>query len=350
METHQRILILQTAFLGDVILTLPLVEAVRSLWPDARIDFLVRASYVGFLEGHKGIDTAIPFDKRKLHKGLGGMLNLARKLSAVNYDLALIPHRSFRSGLIAAMSGIRKRVGFSKVAGSLWYTNSVPRNLEAHEGERNLALLDVFEGARSQDWDVRPWLDLEGHPAADEVTDWLDEAELPRQKRIVVLAPGSVWETKRWPEGHWTKLVRQIETDPTLVPVMVGGPEDRDLCIRIRDASGGTVYNAAGQLSVAGSAALIARADLLITGDTAPLHLAQAVRTKTLAIFGPTVPDFGFAPTGAKDRIIGLDLPCRPCAIHGSRECPLGHHHCMLWLDAGMVWKTAQDMLATSNT
>jgi lipopolysaccharide heptosyltransferase II len=345
LETHQRILIIQTAFLGDVILTLPLVEAVHSLWPQAEIDFVVKASYVSFLDGHKLINHAIPYDKRKQIDGSDGVLGLAKRLRKNKYDLALIPHRSFRSGFISRLAGISKRVGFKGVAGSLWYTSKVPRDLDEYEGARNLALLDPFLSGESPDWDVRPRLDLADSVAHENVSEWMTAAKIPQGKRVIVLAPGSVWATKRWPEAHWSALLSNFVRDDSVVTILVGGPEDRDLCERVCGSSGNNAYNAAGELSVLGSAALIDRADLLITGDTAPLHLAQAVRTPTLAIFGPTVAEFGFAPTGENDRIVGLDLACRPCAIHGGRECPLGHHDCMKKLSSDQIWMTAREML-----
>ncbi|GBE30228.1 MAG TPA: lipopolysaccharide heptosyltransferase II [Bacteroidetes bacterium] len=344
MDSFHRILIVQTAFLGDVVLTLPLVEAVHSSWPEAQVDFLSRASCEGLFLGHEHVDKVMVFDKQNRNRSLVGMLSLASSIRRQKYDLALIPHRSFRSGIITALAGIPKRVGFKAVAGSIWYTDSAPRDLSQHEGARNLSLLDELVPSGSA-FDIRPTLDLAKHPAKQEVAGWMDKVGLSPGKRLIIYAPGSVWATKRWDESHWTELLRRVGEDESLVSVMVGGPEDAELCGRICQRSDCGAYNAAGELSILGSATLIELADLLITGDTAPLHLAQAVRTPTLAIFGPTVPEYGFAPTGENDAIIGLELPCRPCAIHGGRECPLGHHDCMKGLSAEAVLRVAQKML-----
>ncbi len=350
MKTYDRILILQTAFLGDVVLTLPLVEAVHSLWPKAEIDFVVKSSYVDFLSEHKRLTRAIPFDKRGQQGGMKGLITLATSLRTRKYELALIPHRSFRSGLLSKAAGIPERIGFKRVAGSMWYTTTVTRDLELHESSRNLALLKPFIDGEDVDWDVRPNLDLDGTNAVVEVEEWMDMVGFPRGKRIVALAPGSVWATKRWPKSHWSDLLAKLVADSTVVPVLIGGPEDRELCLNARDVFSGSTYVSAGDLSVQGSAALIDRAELLVTGDTAPLHLAQAVRTPTLAIFGPTVPEFGFAPTGEIDRIVGMELDCRPCAIHGSHKCPLGHHDCMRLLGADRVFAVVQEMLSESES
>lgn len=342
----RRILIIQTAFLGDLVLTLPLIDASGRVWPDAAIDVLARAPYASFLALHPRVQRVIPFDKRGADRGLSALFAGARRLRARDYQLALIPHRSLRSALLAALAGIPRRVGFSRTAGSPLHTDRVPRRLDVHESARNLALLEPFRSQEDGAPETRPRFEIRATPAADEFARWRDSVGLPDGRRMIALAPGSVWETKRWPEAHWAELLARINTDRSLLAVFVGGPEDRELCLRARDASGAEAFIAAGELSVGGSAALIDAAGLLITGDTAPLHLAQMVDTPTLAIFGPTVPEFGFAPTGENDRVIGLDLPCRPCAIHGGSECPLGHHHCMRRLSADYAWNAAARMLS----
>lgn len=341
----ERILILQTAFLGDLILTLPLLDAVHRRWPKASIDVIVRASYANVLDGHAAVRSVIPYDKHASERGIGAMRSMVGRLRERRYDLAFVPHRSFRSGLLVWLTGIKRRVGYRRVTGSIFYTDRVPRDMTQHESARVLALLNPLDSEYVARQDSRPHLPVDRMDTLDEVDDWMDEVGLPRDRRLVVLAPGSVWATKRWPEEHWAGLLRLLREDRSLAVVLVGGPEDRDLCVRVKDAGGSEAYVAAGRLSVLGSAALISRAEVLVTGDTAPLHLAQGVRTPTVAIFGPTVPEFGFGPTGENDRILGTDLPCRPCAIHGSRECPLGHHHCMRWLREGMVHKTVRELL-----
>ncbi len=335
----ERVLIVQTAFLGDVVLTLPLLDGAHQLWPDAQLIPLTLPSTASIFDHHPGVGASFTWDKRGSQRGLFGLLKLAREIRALNVDLALLPHRSFRSALLVALAGVSRRIGFAAVPGSPLYTHRVPRELEAHEGARNLSLL----GDAAAKFSPKPELATDSQATA-EVDNWLAMQQL-KTENLVALAPGSVWATKRWPEVHWSVLARRL-TESGRSLVIVGGFEDRELGLSIqRAALGGNIHVAAGELSVRASGELLRQCRLLITNDTAPLHLAVAVQTPVLAIFGPTIPEFGFAPTGAQDRIVGLDLECRGCAIHGSDRCPLGHHDCMVRLLPAQVLDVAMDIL-----
>ncbi len=335
----RRILVIQTAFLGDLVLTLPLLAALHRRAPTARIHVLAHASYASLLEGYPGVTAVLPYDKRGRDAGPAGMARVIAKLRRWGCETALLPHRSTRSALLALLSGARRRIGFEGTPGAWLYTVTVPRREEAHEGARNLDLLPPL-GIRGEP--ARPI--LPPHPAAGEAESFLARHDI-RGASFVAFAPGSVWPTKRWPWEHWMTLAAELSRDYDLPVVLVGGEMDRSLCEAVAGRAGGKVVSAAGRLGIPASAELLRRARLLITGDSAPLHLAQAVDTPTLALFGPTVPEFGFGPTGPGDRVIGLDLPCRPCAIHGGRKCPLGHHDCMKKLSPALVRRAAGDML-----
>ncbi|MFH0881826.1 MAG: glycosyltransferase family 9 protein [bacterium] len=335
----KRVLILQTAFLGDVVLTLPLVKRAHELWPDTQLIPLTLPSTASIFEDHPGVVESMTWDKHGADRGLFGMLRIAREIRSRNVDLALIPHRSFRSALLMTLAGVKRRIGFAHVPGSPLYTHRVFRDEEAHEGAKNLSLLGQF------DTEISPKPVLATHPqAAAEVKEWMKKEKLAGDN-IIAIAPGSVWATKRWPETYWVVLARKLKESGHSA-VFVGGPEDRELSLRIREAAlGENIHVSAGELSVRGSSELLRFCRLLITNDTAPLHLAVAVQTPVLAIFGPTLPEFGFAPTGPSDRIVGLDLECRGCAIHGSDRCPLGHHDCMVRLLPAEIYSIAVEML-----
>jgi len=190
----------------------------------------------------------------------------------------------------------------------------------AHEVDRLLALAGV-EGQREA-----PNLHLTVPDRA--VTEgFLRERGI--REPFAALAPGSIWGTKRWP--HYEELAERLAAQVAIV--VVGGPEDAELAAGITAAvarTGRRAASACGRLTVRQSAEIIRRAVVLVTNDSAPLHFAQAVRTPTVAIFGPTVPAFGFGPRGPRDAVVELGgLPCRPCSAHGPARCPLGHHLCM---------------------
>src|SRR6267154_1371145 len=146
---------------------------------------------------------------------------------------------------------------------------------------------------------------------------------------FVAIAPGSIWGSKRWP--YYSELAAKLAA--RLPVVLVGGPDDAGLgdeIVRAVGRSGGRAVNACGKLTLRQSAALIGRANALVTNDSAPLHLATAMGTPIVALFGPTVTEFGFGPLRPGDVALGIDeLPCRPCSPHGPPQCPLGHHRCM---------------------
>ena len=154
---------------------------------------------------------------------------------------------------------------------------------------------------------------------------------------FVAVAPGSIWGTKRWP--GYPALAAALD----LPVVAIGGPDDAALAQAVVAAAPGRAHNAAGALSLRGSAALIERAQVLVTNDSAPLHLAAAVGTRAVAIFGPTVPAFGFGPRGPRDVVVEHPaLPCRPCSHHGPMTCPLGHHRCMRELSVEKVLRAVR--------
>jgi heptosyltransferase-2 len=162
-------------------------------------------------------------------------------------------------------------------------------------------------------------LTADDHAAAER---WLQRHAIT--SGFVALAPGSIWGTKRWP--YYPDLVKRLDRSC----VVIGSAADCDLADNIVTAAPTRAVSAAGALPLRASAALISRAAVLVTNDSAPLHLATAVGTPIVAVFGPTVPEFGFGPRGQGDVTLGHpELPCRPCSRHGPERCPLGHHRCM---------------------
>ena len=331
MSAPGRILLFQTAYLGDVVLTLPLAQALKEQAPSSRISFVVIPAAASVLEGHPAVHEVIVYDKKGSQRGLAAAYKLARALRERRFDAALVPHRSLRSALIVAASGIPRRVGFNTSAGWALLTDRVAYRKDAHEIDRNLSLLGPL-GFHVPSAAMLPSL----HPLASdrECVNALLRAHRARvtgfdQDRMVAIAPGSVWNTKRWPEEKYAALARSLAASGFSL-AMVGGPEDRDRSARLAEGIAPEPLNAAGTLSPLQSAELIRRCRVLVSNDSAPVHLAMGVRTPVVAIFGATAPAFGFAPRGPMDRVLETGgLPCRPCSIHGGEACPIGTFECM---------------------
>lgn len=325
-----RALVIQTAFAGDVILTTPLLTALHNQ-TGARIDVVCIPATAVLLTGHPALHDVIAYDKR----GGDSLLRLGRLLRTRRYDVCISPHRSLRSALLARMSGAPTRISYDRSAGGFLYTHRVAYDATAHEVRRCLDLLHPL-GIDTQSSPDAPSLPLrEAHHA--EAARLLDEEGVTRP--FVCLAPGSVWATKRWTEEGFIATGIALARDYAVV--LLGGADDRDLCARIAAAItaetvtaeagvGATVVSVAGCISFPGSAALLARARLLISNDSAPVHLASAVGTPVVEIFGATVPSFGFTPWGVPHETVDVGaLPCRPCGIHGGTRCPVGTFTCM---------------------
>jgi len=307
-------LVIQTAFLGDVVLTTPLLSALAA--DHGPVDVVTTPLAAPLLETHPAVRKVIAYDKRGSDRGWRGLRKLAQRLRAEQYQRAYLPHRSLRTAALGKLARIPSRIGFSG-GWSFLYTEARAKPASGHESDRLLALADEPPGAyRPQ---LRP-------TAADE-----QAAAALIDGAFVALAPGSIWGSKRWP--YYPELARQLADHAPVV--VVGGQDDVGLGEEIRRAAEGgggrqRVVNACGKLTLRQSAALIGRASALVTNDSAPLHLATAMGTPIVALFGPTVTAFGFGPLRAGDVALGVeDLQCRPCSPHGPPQCPLGHHRCL---------------------
>jgi heptosyltransferase II len=232
-----------------------------------------------------------------------------------------------RSAALAMIAGCTERVGFATSAGRALYTRSVPYFVERHHAER-LWLM----GAESAD--LEPPAEARQprvYPGADDVAavDRLLQAAGYAGEPLIALAPGSAWETKRWP--YYPALAALLVARGRVA--IVGGPGDQGQAAEILTAVGrqrSAIIDATGRLSPLATAALLGRCAALVANDSAPQHLAAAMGTPTVTVYGPTVPEFGFGPLAPRHVVAGVaGLSCRPCDRHGPRRCPLGHWRCM---------------------
>ncbi len=336
MQPPSRILVFQTAFLGDVVLTLPLVQVLHRELPHTQIDFLTTPKAAAILRNHPAIHSVIEYDKRNSQRGLGRMFSISRILKRQRYDVALVPHRSLRSAVVTALSGIPVRIGFDVSAGRFLFTETVHYKKNVHEIERNLCFLKALNISIPQKELPSVYPSMEDVYAVDR---FFSETQITPNDKLIAIAPGSAWNTKRWLPERFSDLVRRIAAAGMKV-VLVGGKEDENLCKQIAtEAQGTEVYLSAGRFSLLQSAELLRRCTALVSNDSAPMHLAVAMKTPVVAVFGATVPSFGFAPYGEKDVVVQIEeLPCRPCSIHGGDKCPIGTFECMVKISAEMVF------------
>lgn len=326
----ESILIVQSGFLGDAVLASGMLRGIASQRPDISIGLVVRAEFVPLFEAHPALARVHPFHKRER----GGTARLVESLRGEEYRLGLIPHRSFRSSFVVRRAGISRRVGFRQSDAPWLLTDRVNYDLTEHETDRNSRLVERI-GLSVPPGERGPWLVPE-RELVDRLRRRFDGPE-----HLIVIAPGSVWPTKQWTIEGYCETARRLRERGYRV-VLSGAQSERVICQRIAEGAGIPGHDiVAGELSLPEVLALISLAERVITNDSAPLHLAESVGTPVTALFGPTVPEFGFGPRAAASTVVELrDLACRPCGIHGGRDCPIGTHACMVGIDSDMVFES----------
>lgn len=343
-----RCLVVQTAYLGDVILSVPLLELARE---ESGITWLgVVATPVGseFVRGQELADEVIVFDKRGTDRGPFGFLRTARRIRAVEPDVALIPHRSFRSAALCAVASIPRRVGFDDSGGRMLLTKVLQYRALSHEAERVARLIEGVGGKLSGG---RVPFELRiPRGASESASALLAGGGLSEASDIVVLAPGSAWPTKRWSAERFAEVGTALSEEYAARIVIVGTPDDRAAGRVVEASIGAVALNLTGETTTAELIAILARAKLLVGNDSAAVHLAAGIGTPVVAVFGPTVPQQGFAPYTDRASVVGADVQCRPCGRHGGRRCRRGVIECMDRVGSGEVLTAARALLDRIST
>jgi ADP-heptose:LPS heptosyltransferase len=309
----QKILIIQTAFIGDVILATPLIGNLKTQFPDAKIDFLVKNGNQSLLRNDPNLNEILVFDKKKK---VASLLELLIKIRAKKYDIVINLHRFASSGILTFLSGAKQKLGFKKNPFSFAYTQSFPHEIGngKHEVDRNLELIKHLTSSLNR----QPKL----YPSIED----FEAVKTYQIENYYCLAPASVWFTKQAPKEIWLKLIAKLTVENSTI-YLLGGPDDRGLCEEIKAKTNSEkVINLAGKLSLMQSAALMKNARRNFVNDSGPLHLASAINAPVTAFFCSTSPLFGFGPLSDDSEIIEVEnLACRPCGLHGHKECPKGN-------------------------
>ncbi len=339
-------LVIQTAFLGDVVLTTPLFRALADNY-NMKTAAVVTPAGAAIL-GHPaqpvaGLEKTIAYDKRGSDRGLTSFLKLAARLKNEHFDVLLSPHRSYRSAALTLLSRAPARVGFDENALPFAWTQRVPRDRNIHDVERNLSLLEPL-GGLPEDFSPKPEVAVtpEGRTGAERIAGEFLSAPLK-----IGVAPGSVWGTKRWLPERFAEVMEALTDRKGAKFALVGGPDDRASTATVAGLTSAECTDTAGETNVQEMAALISHLDLFITNDSGAMHVAAALEVPVVAIFGPTVPGFGFTPYTDKAKVIEPENPprCRPCNPHGPRQCPEGHFDCMKNISVKAVVNAALELL-----
>ena len=338
----RRILVIQTAFIGDVVLATALLQNLHAAYPSAIIDILVRQGADELFTDHPYINEVHVWNKKK--NKYQHLFQIIQTIRRIKYDVVINVQRYLATGIITVLSGAKKTIGFDKNPLSFLFSEVVAHQFGAaaqaaeaggraaaaggaaaqnsnssflHETSRNHALLASLTTAPV----AKPAL----YPSAANfaaVQKW-------QGAPYICMSPGSVWETKKMPAKNWIDLINAVPTNYTIY--LMGAPNETALCAEILSGSSrGGVVNIAGELNLLEAAALIKGARLNYVNDSAPMHLASATNAPVAAIYCSTIPAFGYGPLSDTQFVVETleHLPCKPCGLHGKKACPLGHFYC----------------------
>jgi lipopolysaccharide heptosyltransferase II len=330
MPPH-RILIVQTAFIGDVILASALIEKLNAFYPDSEIDFLLRKGNESLFENHPKLKEVHVWDKK------GGkyknLYNLIGKIRTRRYDILINVQRFANSGLLTALSKAKVKIGFNKNPYSWSFTKKIKHRIQEgiHEVERNNDLIKELTDSSIN----KPKL----YPSPSD----FEHISKYKSEKYICIAPASVWFTKQFPKEKWIELIKSVPSDYKIY--LLGAPNDDFLCRSIIEgAKRKNTISLCGDLNLLQSAALMKTAEMNFVNDSAPMHLASAVNAKTTAIYCSTTPKFGFGPLADQSWIAEVnDLSCRPCGLHGLKSCPKGHFKCGFDIDISKLIKNLED-------
>lgn len=353
-----RILLIKLSGLGDVVHTLPVLVKLRARYPKARIDWLITPEHSEIVCCHPALSNVVPFARRDFSKrgcrwrALLAFLDLLKQIRRAKYDLVIDLHGQARSGLFALVSGARVRIGFDRPVkdtikrgwrgareGSwIAYTHRIPiRTLDVHAIDRYL-------------W-VGPLLGLDDNPpdltihlssqTAHHVQRLLEQHGIPASKALAVLAPGTIWETKRWTIEGFAAIARQFLHDGFVV-ALAGSKRDQPRCRQIATAAPGAC-DLSGKTTPAELAALIQRAEVCVTNDSGAMHVAVSLGKPMVSVFGPTNP-VRVGPYHQPESVVRVDLPCSPCNYRWLSQCPFDHA-CMKQVTSAMVIERTRKIL-----
>ena len=330
------ILIIHTAFIGDIVLSTALISKVKEKYPDSDIYYLTTPLGKEILKNNPKIKEIIVYDKRGKDKGFGAFISFVRKIRKLKIDVCLTPHRYLRSSILTLMSGASIRVGYDIASLPFVFNKKIKYDKTKHEVEKLLSFID----------DSSKRYELEMYPSEKEKIK-IDTIlkNFSQNKKIILIAPGSKWFTKRWPEEYFKTLIQNLVKRDDLLIVITGGKEEKEIELNLDSK----VLDLRGEITLLELAELTKRAILVISNDSAPIHITSAFpNTRVVGIFGPTVKEFGFFPWSQNSKVFEINgLYCRPCAIHGGNSCSEKHFRCMREITPDLIENEIYNYIAS---
>ncbi|MDI6736815.1 MAG: lipopolysaccharide heptosyltransferase II [bacterium] len=341
MKDYKKILIIRLSSIGDIVLSSPLIRLVRQRFPQAKIDMLVCTEFEELISANPNLSQVILFDRKT---GLKGLLRLGKKIRKEGYDLVIDIHKKLRSFIICRISGAKQTVSYNKHSFlrfllvefkiNRFVQTPYVTNLYLKSVER----FGIKDDGQGLEFNITTAKDMG-------ILEFLRQERVSKKYPLIGLAPGAHWNTKRWPKERFIELANLLIQRKNATIVIFGGRAE----VVLSNEIGGSLLNkpliVAGKVSLMETAVLLKRCNVLVTNDSGVLHIAAAVKTPLVAIFGPTVKEFGYYPYRVANRVISKDLPCKPCTTKGTPKCKINTFDCMRLISTDEVLKAVEELL-----
>lgn len=334
----EKILVIQTAFLGDAILTLPMIRKLKEFFPESVIDVIAIPDTKEVFENSPFVHNVFAYDKKGTQKTIRQLFEFAYLLKKNKYTKLFSPHRSLRTSFLVLLLSVKESAGFDISSLSYVYKKRIKYNKHHHEVARNLELIGA--DINGDNWKILPEISI-----SDTIEAKVSSLMAEIGKPFISIAPGSVWETKKYPLEYFAKLTKYFVNKNYKV-VYIGGEKDFSLCEQLHQQEPQNSFNLAGRLSITETIALLNHSSLLLSNDSAPTHMGMAADIPVITFFCSTIPEFGFYPYNNKSYYISVDgLDCKPCGIHGRNSCPIKTFDCGLKLAPGLAIDKIEQIL-----
>jgi len=331
-----KILLVQTSFLGDTILSSPVIKGIKHLYPDCELWMMTTPEAESLVTRDPMLSGVISYAKRGKDSGIIGLYRIRKQIESMEFDIVYSLHRSARTSYLLWLCSIPKRIGYKCATLSFLYTDLNKRVINKHAVYRSMSILQNELPLVSMVTDLRLFPPDKKHISPNV----LKKTPLPNS--YIVLAPGSVWKTKMW---HWTgyRKVAEFFINEGFDIVLIGAPSDQKISSKVSENI--NTVDLTGRCSISEAMYIVKYARLLICNDSMPLHMASALKTPNIAIFCATSPEFGFSPWKNRARIVEKKIPCKPCSRHGEKKCPNGTWKCIKDLTHTEVINSAKKLL-----
>lgn len=343
MIQKKSIVFIQTAFIGDLFLSLPTLERIKKRYPDHELILICKKGLSEFFITENKVDIAYEVEKTNSESYANALLAIKKH----NVQIVICPHRSFRSAMFAFKIKSPLKIGFSKIWNRLIFNKVVTYQKSWPDVIRQMNILSPIDSElhaeiKKKDWAYLNIKKADGYfeeiPKIFSFSGCKIKSKETDQKQLIAIFPGSVWKTKQWTTQGFSDVAGELLRKNKAV-IILGGASEKVICDEIQQKNP-TIQNFCGQLSLYESILKIKECDYVICNDSAPAHMAACLGVSVIAVFGPTTVNLGFRPWSNKSVVVeNLNLNCRPCGAHGHNVCPLGHHKCMTELKSSAVLK-----------